>query len=522
MRTNLPVTQQEREVPADWTLVSTTDPQGRITHCNHHFVAICGFDYDELIGQPHSIVRHPDVPPEAFKDLWGTIGRGRPWTGVVKNRCKNGDFYWVLANVTPVLAEGKPVAYMSVRLKPSREQIQAAEALYARLHAQRQSESEGGRGRGRIRLHAGGVRRMGLADLPARIHRLGLTQRLLLALAGVVAAGLLPTALGLGLAAQALALGTAAAALAARFHLRITRPLQQCTELAAQIAGCRLTGRMEHDMRHPLGKLLRNVWLTGLNTRAIVEDVRGEVRDIVLAAGEAATGSHDLSRRSEEQSASVQQTASAVEQINATVHRTAEAAQQVATVGEATLATAQRGSAAMQALVQTMQGIDHSSRQVCEVTQLVEGIAFQTNILSLNAAVEAARAGEHGRGFAIVATEVRALAQRVTTAAKEIGGLAHGAVEQAGQGGQRMTQSSAVIGEVVSAVNHVDRLIREIALVAHEQRAGVDHIGEAMARIDQTSQQNAALAEQLNAACDTMRARTATLQRAVQLFEQAR
>ncbi|ODU10408.1 MAG: chemotaxis protein [Rubrivivax sp. SCN 71-131] len=516
MRTNLPVTQNEREFPEDCALVSTTDAQGRITHCNHHFVDISGFDYEELIGQPHNIVRHPDMPTEAFKDMWGTIGRGRPWSGVVKNRCKNGDFYWVLANVTPVLANGKPVAYMSVRLKPSRAQIAQAEALYERLRRQREDT------RSRIHLHAGGVRRYGLADLPQRIHRLSLTQRLLAGLAGVVVAGVLPGALGLGVAAQALALGATATALAAWFHVTVERKLRRCTELAAQIAGCRLAGQAEYDMRHPLGKLMRNVWLTGLNMRAIVEDVRGEVRDIASAASEVAAGSRDLAQRSEEQSASVQQTASAVDEINATVHRTAEAAQQVAKVGESTLSTAERGGAAMSELAQTMQGIDRSSRQVHEVIQVVESIAFQTNILSLNAAVEAARAGEHGRGFAIVAAEVRALAQRVTSAAKEIGGLATGAVEQAAQGGKRMTQSNAVIGDVVNSVNHVDRLIREIAQVAHEQRAGVDHIGEAMARIDQTSQQNAALAEQASAACDTMHARTATLQRAVQIFDLAR
>lgn len=516
MRLLLPVTQNEKVLPDDVALVSTTDPQGRITHCNHHFVEVCGYDYEELIGQPHNIVRHPDMPPEAFKDLWSTIGRGRPWSGVVKNRCKNGDHYWVLANVTPVMAEGKPVAYMSVRLKPTREQIRQAEALYARLRA----EKEGGKPR--IRLHAGGVRRFGLVDLPFRVFRLSLTQRLLLALGGVVAAGLLPAAFGLGLAAQAASLATATAALAVWFHHSIDKRLQRCTELAAQIAGCRLTGQADYDKRHPLGQLLRNVWLTGLNMRAIVEDVRGEVRDIASAAREVADGSRDLAHRSEEQSASVQQTASAVEQINATVHRTAEAAQQVAQVGETTLATAERGGAAMGELAQTMQGIDRSSRQVHEVIQIVESIAFQTNILSLNAAVEAARAGEHGRGFAIVATEVRSLAQRVTSAAKEIGALATGAVDQAAQGGQRMTQSKAVIGEVVGSVHHVDRLIREIAQVAHEQRAGVDHIGEAMARIDETSQQNAALAEQASAACDTMHARTATLQRAVQIFDLAR
>ena len=107
-------------------IVSTTDAQGRITHCNQAFVDVSGYGYDELMGQPHNLIRHPDVPPEAFKDLWATVGRGRPWSGIVKNRRKNGDHYWVRANVTPVLENGKPVAYMSVRFKPTRAEIAAA------------------------------------------------------------------------------------------------------------------------------------------------------------------------------------------------------------------------------------------------------------------------------------------------------------------------------------------------------------------------------------------------------------
>lgn len=118
MKNNLPVTQVEHELPDDAVLVSTTDLTGRITHCNKDFVEASGFDYDELLGQPHDIVRHPDMPPEAFKDLWSTIAHGRPWSGVVKNRCKNGDHYWVQANVTPVMKDGRPKSYMSVRLKP--------------------------------------------------------------------------------------------------------------------------------------------------------------------------------------------------------------------------------------------------------------------------------------------------------------------------------------------------------------------------------------------------------------------
>ena len=516
MRLNHPVTQRENDYPADHALVSTTDLQGRITHCNRAFVEVSGYDYPELLGQPHSLVRHPDMPEEAFKDLWSTIGRGRPWSGIVKNRCKNGDHYWVQANVTPVMVDGKPAGYMSVRLKPSREQIEQAEALYARLRDERDGS------RRSIRLHAGGVRRVGLRDLPGRIHRLSLTQRLSMALAGVATIGLLPRLLGLGDLAQAATLVAAVAALGLWLHHSLVRRLERCTALATQIAGCNLSGHVDYDMRHPLGQLMRSIWLTNLNMRAIVDDVRGEVQQIGAAAREVAAGSRDLAHRSEEQSASVQQTASAVEQISATVQRTADAAQQVAQVGEATRGTAQRGGHAMSELAQAMRGIDQSTRQVHQVIQEIEGIAFQTNILSLNAAVEAARAGEQGRGFAVVAGEVRALAQRAATAARQIRGLATDAVGHASQGSQRMSQAGTVISDVVGSVDHVGRLVADIAQVAHEQRAGVGEISEAMARIDEASQRNAALSEQAHAACETMRARTETLQRAVQIFGLAR
>jgi len=152
MRTNLPVTQREYEYPADRMLVSMTDTKGTITHCNHAFVETSGFTYEELIGQPHNLVRHPDMPPEAYKDMWQTIGHGQPWTALVKNRRKNGDHYWVQANVTPILENGKPKGYMSVRIKPSRQDVQAAEALYAQMRADSQA------GKSPIYLRGGEVR----------------------------------------------------------------------------------------------------------------------------------------------------------------------------------------------------------------------------------------------------------------------------------------------------------------------------------------------------------------------------
>ncbi|NBT55951.1 MAG: PAS domain S-box protein [Betaproteobacteria bacterium] len=144
-------------------LVSTTDTKGNIAHCNHAFVAVSGFTYDELFGQSHNRVRHPDMPPEAYKDMWQTIGRGRPWTGMIKNRRKNGEHYWVQANVTPILDNGKPKGYMSVRIKPNREQVQGAETLYAQMRAARES----GQKRPAFVLRSGEVRYTGLRGLVA-------------------------------------------------------------------------------------------------------------------------------------------------------------------------------------------------------------------------------------------------------------------------------------------------------------------------------------------------------------------
>ena len=155
MRINLPVTGQEREYSEQDMLVSMTDRQGIITHCNAAFTRVAGYSCDELLGQPHNIIRHPDMPPEAFKDMWNTVGNGRQWSGIVKNRAKNGDHYWVHAHVTPLMEHGKPVGYLSVRTKPSREQIAAAEALYIQLIREREE------GRPTFKLHAGRVRHYG-------------------------------------------------------------------------------------------------------------------------------------------------------------------------------------------------------------------------------------------------------------------------------------------------------------------------------------------------------------------------
>ena len=137
MRSTGPVTQREYVIEDGATLVSTTDLKSRITYCNPGFVVASGFNRDELIGQPHNLIRHPDMPEEAFRDMWATIQAGKPWSAPVKNRRKDGDYYWVIANATPLMQNGQPVGYMSVRTEATREQIRDAEALYARLREEK-------------------------------------------------------------------------------------------------------------------------------------------------------------------------------------------------------------------------------------------------------------------------------------------------------------------------------------------------------------------------------------------------
>jgi aerotaxis receptor len=515
MRDNQPVSQREVVMPGGVMLVSTTDEQGRITHCNGPFVAISGFGYEELLGQPHNIVRHPDMPPEAYKDMWSTIGRGRPWSGIVKNRCKNGDHYWVLANVTPVVRDGRNVGYISVRQKPSREQVAAAESLYAEIRAARERPA-------RLKLHAGGVRRVGWRDWPSMIFRLSLTQRLAVAVSLWMAAVFACAAWGpAGPAApyaNAAVLLLGAAGLLAWFHRSVSIPLERCSNLTAQIAGCNLQGDIGYDMRHPVGQLLRHVKLVNLNMQAIVEDVRTEVAGMASAAMEIAAGSQNLASRTEQQSASVERTASAMEQITSVVQQTAQTAQSVAQTSASAKDRATHGGQSVADLVATMKAIDVASGRVGEVIRVIEGIAFQTNLLSLNAAVEAARAGEHGKGFAVVASEVRALARRCAEAAKEIRGLIGDSTDQVAQGSANVASAADIIEKIVHAVSDVTTLVHEITEAVHEQSGGVGEVNRAIGEIEQTTQQNAALAEQTAAASETLRGRAGTLTRSVQIF----
>ena len=516
MRINLPVTQQNFDYSGDELLVSSTNTKGEITHCNPAFVRVSGYGYDELIGQPHNIIRHPDMPAEAYKDLWRTIGRGEPWTGLVKNRRKNGDHYWVRANVTPILEGGKPRGYMSVRTKPSAAEAAAAEALYAQMRREADAGSRS------FSLEAGSVRYHGLRGWRQRLAQMALLPRMALMLAVLVLLALVPDMLGLqgaaawGARVALLVLG--AGWVLWRFQATVLQGLHDATRFASDISACNLATSVGTDYPEPLGALMQRLQQTQVNLRAVVGDVRTEVGNFTRSAAEITRGSLDLSARTESQASSLEETAASMEQLASTVLQTAETAAKVSQESAQSSEVASLGGQAVQELGAAMQQMKHSSAKISEIVGVIEGIAFQTNLLALNAAVEAARAGEQGRGFAVVAGEVRALAQRSATAAKEISGLIGVTVDQIASGAQQMDHAGTTIRGVVDAVERVSALVQQISSATREQSQGIAQVNEAVTQLDTVTQQNAALVEQSTAAAQGLKDGAESLGRAMDVF----
>ena len=250
----------------------------------------------------------------------------------------------------------------------------------------------------------------------------------------------------------------------------------------------------------------------------MVAHVRSSTDSIALASGEIAAGNNDLSSRTEEQASALQQTAASMKQLAATVQQNAANAEQGNQLATAASTVAVRGGEVVGQVVQTMKGINDSSRQIADIIGVIDGIAFQTNILALNAAVEAARAGEQGRGFAVVAAEVRTLAKRSADAAKEIKQLITASVERVEHGSSLVNQAGSTMDEVVQSIRRVTDLMGEISAASREQSQGVSQIGDAVNQMDTVTQQNAALVEQSAAAADSLKVQAQQLVTAVAVF----
>jgi len=515
MRDNQPVTQREYPFPAGTTLMSTTDMQSHVTYANQAFVKVSGYEREELLGQPHNVVRHPDMPPEAFADMWATLKAGQSWTALVKNRRKDGDHYWVRANATPIARDGQVVGYMSVRTQPEDQEIAAADALYQRFRAGRA---------GGLAFCKGIVVRTGLMGWTSWRQTMSVGWRIRLAHAvGMLAA--LAVALAGGVPGSALgwlAAGLGAGALLSCLLIerQVAAPLRSIVNQAQTVASGQPGKNIHLNRVDEIGMLLRAINQAGLNLRALVDDVAERAYVVGSGSAEIAQGNSDLSARTENQASALEQTAASMEQFSATVKHNAENARQASRLAQDAGGIATRGGEVVAQVVETMRGIEESSRRIADIIGVIDGIAFQTNILALNAAVEAARAGEQGRGFAVVASEVRSLAGRSAEAAKEIKQLISESAQRVGHGTALVDQAGSTMNDVVASIVHVAELMKQITIASGEQADGVAQVGEAITLLDQTTQQNAALVEEMAAAAASFKTQAGNLVDTVRVFQQ--
>ncbi|HEY0941489.1 MAG TPA: methyl-accepting chemotaxis protein [Steroidobacter sp.] len=516
MRNNGPVTNAEYVLPAGEVIITHTDPDSRITYANPAFLTSSEFSLEECLGQPQNLVRHPDMPKEAFADLWATIRSGKSWTGIVKNRRKHGGFYWVRANVTPMKdATGRIEGYMSVRVKPTAEEISKAERAYADIRAGRA---------GSMRIKEGKVVntsifawRERLANMSLRTGNwvlLGFLSALLVTAAATnhLSGGSLQVTLGNALAAVII--------VANMLYIQgsVVKPLIALQRATFQLLSGDTSTRIPAEGVSCIVAVAESLEQVRVKLDGVLKDnisAASDVRERVFVVVDANT---ELSNRTNEHAASLEETAASMEELTAAVTRNTESSLQAAELARHSASATERGRDIVANVHSTMDAISESSKRIGEIVGIIDGIAFQTNLLALNAAVEAARAGDQGRGFAVVAQEVRQLAQRSATSAREIRELIQASQQTVERGTSLALQAQDSMQQVVDSVQRVTQVVNEIQAASREQAAGIEQINSAVTQMDSMTQQDARMAQELMGAAEALQAQSEQMLAAISAF----
>jgi aerotaxis receptor len=523
MKVNEPVTGKNVPIEEGMVLSSSTDTRGVITQANQPFINISGFSEDELLHKSHNVVRHPDMPAEAFADLWATIQSGQSWMGIVKNRCKNGDHYWVNAHVSPMRENGKIVGYESVRIKADDKARARAETIYQQL-------KEGKKAASLTRSGPGYAMKLFMGFLAVTVVNLGVP----------VAAGYLSPLVGLaiGLPASIVAFGLA------RYF---ATPLIKLAQDARVVVKNPLMQKIYTGRSDEVGQVQLAMKMVNARERTVHVRVRESAESIAAIAEETATDIEATVKGMSEQQHESDQVATAINEMLSTVQEVAGNAAQAASATQEANTEADHGRQVVtraidsinqladevQKAADVIERLETDSNNIGSVLDVIHDIAEQTNLLALNAAIEAARAGEQGRGFAVVADEVRTLAsrtqesteeiqaiiERLQNAAREAVAVMQGGSQQATSSVQEAAEAGASLDSIATAVATINDMNIQIASAAEEQSSVAEEINRNIVSITQYADTTTESAEKTAASIDKVVQSAKALRELISRFE---
>ncbi|MBX3173364.1 MAG: PAS domain S-box protein [Gemmatimonadaceae bacterium] len=488
-RSSLTLTGREVEMRDGSTLVTRTDLTGKITYANDEFVEISGYTREELIGRPHSMIRNPIMPRSAFLDLWDTIQAGRPWNGMVVNRCKNGDHYWVDANVAAIVENGQHVGYMSVRRKPTREMVRRADDLYRKVLDDQATFPFTAR-------KVVSVRRR--ADV-------AFTAAAALSLAGVVG-----VVLGAPVAfAAAVGVGIVTAMVYARkVVVSVVTPLDDAAAVAGRIATGDLTARIDHTRGDEVGRVQQQLLAMLINTAGLLVQIRessqtvnGSAVSIGRTSESIETGARDIAGQASSIASAATQMSQTLMSLSAGTEEMSVSVDEVAKQAADAARVAQAAAEQAELAQRTLSQLQSDAQAIESVVESITQIAAKTNLLALNATIEATAAGNAGKGFAVVASEVKELARQAAISANDIKSKVVGMQRSSQDSMKVMTDILEVFANVRSisvtiaaAVEQQSVTTREIASNVHDTTGAANEVARNIETISASSTQAASSA----------------------------